>query len=27
VHFLCGYLGMALVFWLTLEWGPSRVKA
>jgi len=26
VHFLCGYLGMALVFWLTLEWGPSKLK-
>lgn len=26
VHFLFGYLGMALVFWLTLEWGPSKVK-
>lgn len=26
VHFLCGYLGMALVFWLTLVWGPSTLK-
>jgi hypothetical protein len=27
VHFLCGYLGMALVFWLVLEGFPTKFRS